>query len=84
MNYDPKDPIPEGVTIEFHRTPPPGYEGEQGKNLGHIRAEGHGVSAFLPCSLALLDDPKLVDHYVKTRLLVFHQSELKKREQASQ
>jgi hypothetical protein len=83
MIYDPKSPIPEGVMIEVHRTPPVGYEGEQGKNIGHIRAKGNGVSVSLPCSLALLDDSEAVEHYIKTRLLLFHKLEVEKQEQVT-
>lgn len=63
------------VTIEVHRTPPPGWTAAS-YNIGHVRAVGKGADVYLPCSLTLLDDPALVEHYVKTRLLVFHNAEV--------
>lgn len=65
----------EDVRVEVLRIPPPYYEGAS-KDLGHVKATGHGVTVSLPCSFALLDDPNALDHYIKTRLLLFHKIEL--------
>jgi len=58
----------ETITIEVHRTPPPGYSDE---NVGYLRATDGTAGVTLACSLALLDDRTTRDHYIANRLLLF-------------
>lgn len=62
-------------TITVHRKPPP-YADQDNQDLGYLEASSDEATVTLACSLAMLDDQAVVDHFVKARLLLFHKLEV--------